>query len=213
MKPHRLPRSGSSAFALLLAIAVLLSAAACDDLDDALTLTPEELAERIRANTPTELPPVTTEGLNTMGAYIHTDTGRVLFVASGVDRPEVAMAESLDCRAFENYRYESNGYISATGTYCRRPEIGDDRLLSVIFGHIAQDSTIMYVNYSKDRSDIGRVYTLTSESTAEHEILRYDESSRIFSGTFSGRLVNRAPPYDTIEVTDGRFDVTYGVTP
>ena len=197
----------------LLTLALLLSAAACDK--DPLTLSPEELAERIRANTPTELPPITTTGANTMGAYIHTDTGRVLFVASGVDRPETALAESLDCEAFNNLLYANNNYLSVRGIYCRRPEIGDDRRISMGFGYFAPDSVQISLSYDPDDWTNGPDYWTRefSQSGIEYEILRDDRQARVFSGTFSGYLLNRAPPYDTLQITDGRFDVTYGITP
>ena len=99
-------------FAALLLTAVLL-AASCDKTP--LSATPEELAEAIRAATPAELPPVTTAGLNTMGAYVHTDTGRVLFVASGVDRPETALAASLDCEPFNSLMNRELGSVTARG--------------------------------------------------------------------------------------------------
>ena len=201
---------------------ILLTASSCDQ--DPLTTTPEELAEQIRRNTPTELPPITTSGENTMGAWIYPQPGSplhdlagdsILFVASGVDRPETALATSLDCDAFDNFLFQSNDYIEASGTYCRRPEILDDRLIYIGFGYIAPDSAQIAFSYSEDcnSSSINYWTRAFSDSNIEYEILLDNRGLRIFSGSFSGYLLNRSPPYDTLRITNGRFDVTYGVTP
>ncbi len=204
--------------------AVLLSAASCDK--DPLSLSPEELADRIRANTPTELPPITMTGANTMGAYIHPQpgsplweqAGRVdsfLFVASGVDRPETALAESLDCGAFNNYLIKSTSWISVQGIYCRRPEIGDDRFIALNFGYLPKDSVQLALNVSLRKALSMTNYWTREFSGADmnYTILRDDRATGVLSGTFSGQVLNRASPYDTVEITDGRFDITYGVTP
>ncbi len=204
--------------------AILLSAASCDK--DPLSLSPEELAARIRANTPTELPPITMTGANTMGAYIHPQpgsplweqAGRVdsfLFVASGVDRPETALAESLDCGAFNNYLKQSSGWTSIIGTYCARPEINDPKRISVTFSLVTSDSAEVYLNYTKDEYDIGNRYWSHGlvKSSVSYNITRDDRTAQIISGTFATRVINRAAPFDTVDITDGRFDVTYGVTP
>ncbi len=206
----------------LLAAAVQI--ASCDK--DPFTVSPEELAEQIRRNTPTELPPVTTVGANTMGAWIHPQpgsplweqAGRVdsfLFVASGVDRPETALAESLDCEAFNNYLKESNGWISTSGRYCRRPEIDDSREMILNFGLVHTDSVEQSFIYIRDKNSSGINYWTRNfqDNRIEYKILLDNRQISTLSGTFSGRLINRAPPHDTLCITLGRFDVTYGITP
>ncbi|MFK8056400.1 MAG: hypothetical protein AB8F78_09805 [Saprospiraceae bacterium] len=201
---------------------ILLTASSCDQ--DPLTTTPEELAEQIRRNTPTELPPITTSGENTMGAWIHPQPGSplhdlegdsILFVASGVDRPETALATSLDCAAFNNLLQESSGWISVQGRYCRRPEIDDDRQISLNFGLVTPDSVELKLIYTQFSGDRGLNYWTRgfSNSQLEYEVSNDNRSENILSGTFSGQLINRALPYDTILVDNGRFDVTYGTTP
>ena len=193
-------------------LAMALVASSCDKTP--LSTTPEELADAIRAATPTELPPITTAGLNTMGAYAHTDTGRVLFVASGVDRPETALAASLDCEPFNNYLFLSNDYLSVGGVYCERPEIGDRRRINMTLGYIRPDSIQLSLIYSNGSKQAQSYWTRAfPRSRIAYTILRDDRDSRILSGTFSGTAVNRDPPYDTLRISDGRFDVTYGVTP
>ena len=201
---------------------ILLTASSCDQ--DPLTTTPEELAEQIRRNTPTELPPITASGENTMGAWVHPQPGSplydltgdsILFVASGVDRPETALATSLDCAAFNNFLQESTGWISVQGIYCRRPEIDDDRDIGLNFGLINQDSIELKFDYEHSKLDSRVLYWSRdfSQSVISSNILIDNREERVLSGTFSGRLINRSPPYDTLLITDGRFDVTYGVTP
>ena len=206
----------------LFSITLLLTASSCDQ--DPLTTTPEELAEQIRRNTPTALPPITTSGENTMGAWIHPQPGSplhdlegdsILFVASGVDRPETALATSLDCDAFNNFLFESNQSIGVSGQYCRRPEIDDPRRLS--FGiEYYQDSLQVFFRYSP--SQIGQdirywIAPPLRESAITLDLLRDDRNAGVLSSEFFGSLINRAAPHDTIKITKGRFDVTYGTTP
>ncbi|MFK8056399.1 MAG: hypothetical protein AB8F78_09800 [Saprospiraceae bacterium] len=201
---------------------ILLTVSSCDQ--DPLTTTPEELAEQIRRNTPTELPPITTSGENTMGAWIHPQPGSplhdqagdsILFVASGVDRPETALATSLDCAAFDNLLFQSNNYLSVDGNFCRRPEIGDDRDMSLIFGFIEPDSIQVFFNIQPSKVESNKSYWKIPLviSSINYTILKDDRNNSVFSGQFSGRIINRSPPYDTLQISQGRFDVTYGTTP
>ena len=209
---------------LLFVPSLIIGLSACDS--DPFTLSPEELAEQIRRNTPTELPPITTVGANTMGAWIHPQpgsplweqAGRVdsfLFVASGVDRPETALAESLDCEAFNNYLFESKNLISIQGQYCERPEIGDSRNLASNFSYIEPDSVELFFSYVSDASSRSINYWTRgfSQSEIEYKVLLNDQDDRILAAIYSGYLIHRAPPYDTLRITQGRFDVTYGITP
>jgi hypothetical protein len=204
----------------LVLLLLSLVAPACQD-DDPFTLSAEELAEQIRRNTPTELPPITTSGENTMGAWIHPQPGSplhdlagdsILFVASGVDRPETALAESLDCNAFNNFHYLSTRSIFSSGKYCSRPEIGDERELELSFGYFYPDSARVLFFYEDTDA-----FTYRSESIGLggiiYDILLDNRSENVISGTFSGALINRSSPYDTIRVSTGRYDVTYGITP
>ena len=213
----------TSRFLLALTAVILLTASSCED-DDPFTLSEQELADRIRANTPTELPPITTTGENTMGAWIHPQPGSplhdlegdsILFVASGVDRPETALATSLDCDAFDNYLFQSKNLISVQGQFCERPEIGDVRNLSSNFSFVQPDSVEIFFGYVGDRSSRSINYWTRGfvNSQITYTILLDDQQSRVFSGRFSGRLINRAEPFDTLRITAGRFDVTYGITP
>ena len=193
--------------ALPLLFFTILLAAACEYSE-------ADLADDIRARTPTELPPATTHGANTMGAYVHTDTGRVLFVASGVDRPETNLAASLDCNAFDNMWFRSSNFVSVRGLYCNREEIGDYRRMRMTFKYKYPDSAVLIFQYSSMLSSLPeRYWNNYPDASLNYEITRDDREARVLSGTFAGRLLNRDPPYDTLVVTDGRFDVTYGVTP
>ena len=115
-----------------------------------------------------------------MGAWIHPQPGSplhdlegdsILFVASGVDRPETALAESLDCDAFDNNLQESTGWISVQGIYCERPEIDDRRFMGLNFGLINTDSvelSFLYLNsqFSPEQNYWTRSFTESNtEST------------------------------------------------
>ena len=207
--------------ALVYAVAISLLTTACED-EDPFTTSPEELAEQIRRNTPTSLPPVTTEGLNTMGAWIHPQPGTelhriegdsFLFVASGVDRPETALAESLDCEAFENFFFESRQVFGISGTYCRRPEISDTRQMSLGLQIYSSDSIQCFFIRDEFSGDRGSNYWVDSSSNFLINRTRTSQDPNVLSATFMGRLINRAAPFDTLKVSSGRFDVTYGITP
>ena len=126
-----MPRSSPKLALCASLLAAVSLATACGK--DPLGTSPEAEAARIRADTPTELPPVTTEGAMTMGAYVETDTGRVLFVASGVERVDPIGSSLTDCDPFQNWRYESSSLISVDGRWCARPEAGDPRSQSLVF--------------------------------------------------------------------------------
>jgi len=203
--PH--PLQLVSTFSISIFVGCLILFTACLEL--------EPLETRIERDTPTELPPITTEGLRTMGAYIQTDTGRLLFVASGVNRPEVALAESVSCNSFNNIHKLSTDKIAVTGIYCRRSEIGDDRRMTLSFNYLPTDSVQLYFSYSPDKYSRGSNYWTrgTEKDNIKFTILRHDREMRILSGTFSGYLINRDVPFDTIRVTDGRFDIIHGEVP
>ncbi len=170
----------------------------------------------IRKATPTELPPITTSGENTMGAWVETDTGRVLFVASGVDRlSDPGDVQSIDCDPFQNWRYESQEYISITGRWCPRPEIGDDR--SMWMQVLISDSGPLYASFIYDvRGGSTRWYESSKvgeDSDFNFTVTDHDTESRHLSGLFNGILFNKKAPFDTILIADGRFDTFYGSTP
>jgi len=147
-----------------------------------------------------------------MGAYIHTDTGRVLFVASGVERPDPIGAGSTDCEAFQNYRYLDERFVGIVGKWCPRPEIGDFRRMALGISKYDSDSLVMFFSYKPSPAEDNQVYFAT-QSSISYEPLHENASDQAISGEFSYTAANRDPPYDTILVTDGRFDVTYGLTP
>ncbi len=181
-----------------------------------LTSCTKDEVKEIRKATPTELPPITTSGENTMGAWVETDTGRVLFVASGVDRlSDPGDVQSIDCDPFQNWRYESQEYISIDGRWCPRPEIGDYR--SMWMHILMYDSGPQYTSFTYDvRGGSTRRYASSKvgeDSDFNIEITGHDTESRHVSGIFDGMLFNKEEPFDTIVVADGRFDTFYGSTP
>ena len=203
---------------------VLFSASSCEGNDPFID-TPEEEAARILANTPTELPPITTTGENTMGAWIipqpgselalEAGTDSILFVASGVERIDPIGASSTDCNAFQNYRYESQGYVSIRGVWCPRPEISmpEEQALQIR----VHDWGTAVLRYSYDDNGSSSLHRLKYESDTifrnSYNLSRDDVIERILSGQFNAKLGRTEAPFDTIIIRNGRLDVTYGSTP
>ena len=152
-----------------------------------------------------------------MGAYLQTDTGRILFVASGVERIDPIGASSTDCNPFQNHRYESQNYVSILGRWCTRPEIGDDKELTLSFSLFDDGRALVSCGIDLDGGSSLNELKYKSDTlyTPQYEILLDDESERILSATFSAELYGwyNTSDRDTIQITDGRLDVTYGSTP
>ena len=196
----------------LLAI-VPCSAASCVD-DDPFGISPEAQADRIRAHTPTELPPVTTEGAMTMGAYVETDTGRVLFVASGVERVDPIGSSSTDCDPFDAYRSESDSFIVVVGWWCSRPEVGDARQQTLIFYRYSDGQYQVFYSIQQDPGYTRRIrYASDTLDDSRVDVLLNDTINRTLAATFSAELYGQDGRDDTIDVTDGRLDVRYGRIP
>ena len=194
---------------LSLLAACVLSAASCDDLTDDGELMPGgDLVAYIRAQTPTELPPATQVGANTMGAYVHTDTGRVLFVASGIERPDPIGAESTDCPGTQTLSKED--WIDVLGRWCPRPEIGDPRAMTL--GVTIYSSRMPSLTFSYDSRVIGsakQFYQFTPTSPPAVAVDYHDPNDRVIAGTFSGTIYNEKDATDSLLITDGRFDMRY----
>lgn len=87
--------------------------------------------------------------------------------------------------------------------------------MNLSFGFIYPDSSRLFFRYEDLKNDYAVNYTSQSLSIDDliFQITTDDRGKQILSGSFSGLVVNRTLPYDTLLITDGRFDVTYGVTP
>ena len=177
----------------------------------------EQLARRIERHTPTELPPITSIGANTMGAYVTVDGERHLFVASGVDRNESVGSISADCKPFNNYLYQESGDIVVAGVWCSRPEI--ERPLQMDMGILFPtkgDSLGMRFGIDYDGVLGNRRVSYGSyghDVEINLDLAMLDTITQLVAGTFSGYVLNFDNIKDTAFITEGRFDVRYGVTP
>ncbi|MFK8057711.1 MAG: hypothetical protein AB8F78_16410 [Saprospiraceae bacterium] len=207
-----------------LVVTVILTASSCEGNDPFIN-TPEEEAARILANTPTELPPITTTGENTMGAWIilqpgselalEAGTDSILFVASGVERIDPIGASSTDCDAFQNFRYESQGYVDILGRWCPRPEIGDPKWLTLGFLRFDNDRVMVTasIDLNGGRTVDSKKFRNDSIGISHFSVLLDDATNRILSATFSGELYGWDNTSDTIQIESGRLDARYGITP
>ena len=212
-----MPRSSPKLALYASLLAAVSLATACDK--DPLGTSPEAQADRIRANTPTELPPVTTEGAMTMGAYVETDTGRVLFVASGVERVDPIGSSSTDCDPFDAYRRDSGKFVVIRGWWCSRPEIGDPRQQSLaLIRYDGGRSQLFYIIHEDTRSTKAVNYISDTLEVGEVEFIRNDSVNRVMSARFSATLYvddgfDGGVNGDTIRIVDGRVDASYGFVP
>ena len=206
---------------------LLVTLCSCTPEEDPFINTDEERAAAIRAATPTELPPVTTVGAGTMGAYIIPTPGSelhrlagedtILFVASGVERGGSIGTISTSCRPFQNWRFESTGQISILGNWCPRPEIDIEHSQVLIF-NLLNDSeggvfgSIFYA-YSATGSSLDEIkFRNDSVPITRINLLRNDQSSAILSVRFSESAF-ALDSSDSVKIEMARLDATYGSTP
>lgn len=145
-----------------------------------------------------QLPPITTTGAMTFGCKIN---GKVFVPRDGRGKP------GLYCQ-YVNLGTDSGGgwYLNIPATDWRpNPPKGvnieTDSLLveqgtSYIFKKLKGNPHAFYDN--------GEVFDASGELT----ILKFDQTNRILSGTFFFTGTN-ASTGQTVEVTDGRFDIRY----
>ncbi len=193
--------------ALLLLACLLALAAGCEKEGNPILKNGGDLAAYIRAQTPTALPPITQTGANTMGAYVHTDTGRVLFVASGIERPDPIGGESTDCPGWQNARFDAE--IAILGRWCPRPEIGDSRTMLLGMNFLNNQEIIAYFRYQPGvAGKIVKTYLSKKKTVATSNVLN-NAIKQTISGSFTGTLYYDKNPSDSILITDGRFDMSY----
>ena len=161
------------------------------------------------------LPPITQNGANTFGCYIdqllfiprngdgtfNNSDPAIIFWGGGIDNNY----NELDAHDYKSDKTASlllhiqelneNGI----GTYIIDESNGQR-------GIDGLDHTFMHCRVW--RNDIGNYQNyLSFENSGTVIITNYSNSSGIISGTFSGSLRNYQEPHDTIQVTQGRFDI------
>lgn len=198
----------------------------CDD--DEFTA-PTDYIERMRWEYPRRLPDINDDGEAVFGANVVTDTGIVLYVASGVDRNGGFFGpyRGEGCLAYQNIAFDT-AYraLSIQSRYCARPEIGDPRSMNM--GLTVSDTGRHHLYFTYDENQLGyrangRTYTnggLPADAVQVRYLKRdtvlnssggYSKGHVTMAGVFSAMLVEQELRRDTIWVRDGRFSCRVGV--
>jgi len=150
--------------------------------------------------TPAErsLPAITTEGLNTFGCYIDGE-----------------LFGPLDSPGFARDPIDAVYWTNGTGSFqVRCTEINknnnSEKIINVVNSFFEEGTYEMpyfdggYIDFNSPEGIL--FYGIDTLSPSSLEILRFDQEQAIVSGTFYFTAI--AEDYsDTINVTDGRFDV------
>lgn len=181
----------------------MISLNSCSKDDDE-PLTPEQ-----------QLPPITTTGANTFGCLIDG----VLFVPrNGTDVNDYAMffwggyPSSTDYYEIDIRDYKSEHTASllihlqsvhqqGTGQY----NVKESNGFSNIDGN---NHTYMHCRIWRPNINNYQWY-LSFNNSGVVNITKYDFINHIISGTFSGKVRNYYLPHDTIQITNGRFDIDW----
>tara|TARA_Y100001972_G_scaffold82176_1_gene100010 strand:- start:583 stop:1215 length:633 start_codon:yes stop_codon:yes gene_type:complete len=170
------------------------------------------------------LPPITEEGLNTFGCFVD---GVLLLPVDGIpgfgsgrrafgidfDFMKDSLINShrppyFAVRCSDNMQNTGPDYIyiyipslSSSGTYIIGQSNGYQGIDSPPNPHV-------FVNvYDQDNNG---TRFLSFENSGEVIISRFDTINTVISGTFELSLVDSDTKTDTIEVTEGRFDINWG---
>jgi hypothetical protein len=172
------------------------------------------------------LPPITMTGLNTFGCYIEgqlltprhkvgdlfIDTNRALRYMNSGQPPNNAFNEII---VYDN-KSENKGSMSihipsiheaGEGIYsilesnCEWGSFEANPTINVICGLWEENSQGETIN--------SRVYC-SIDNSGKLIIKRYNYNQKIVSGTFSFKAINQDDSTDTIEITQGRFDINWG---
>jgi hypothetical protein len=160
------------------------------------------------------LPPETQTGANTFGTVIRnqvwTTNGRYCYNQYGNCR-ENPLAN------YYNYDTPNNGalrlsadrviYKGLTKTSSESFEISFYRnFTGTGIYHLKNVDTLFNVQYSDNMNN--KFYQLLNErETFELNVIKFDTVAKIISGKFSGKLFNESELNDSINITNGRFDI------
>jgi len=149
------------------------------------------------------MPAATQNGSNTMGAYINSALWipELSFNGTGIDAacslPLLSISGMANTRDHQNKTgltiYIRN--FSGVGAYALNASAYG------ITGNTAECSTAVNKNYITDSLHQGKVV-----------ITKFDINKHIVSGTFQINLINTQSTTDSLNISGGRFDVTYPLT-
>ena len=143
---------------------------------------------------PEELPPITTTGENTSGCLVNGE----VWLPAGPDRYNRGVDENTGQFIFtaSKARYQNDGIYEIVG----------------LNGTVSVSSRVtknFFLSCSTSSETLFTGYRMDSVFDNSLEFLRIDTEANIASGTFEFTAVNEYPPYDTVHVTQGRFDFNY----
>ena len=142
---------------------------------------------------PEELPPITTTGENTFGCLVNGE----VWLPAGPDRYNRGFDEGTGyflfwaVRRFNNF--EDNEMIGLSG--------------KVLLSDPASVEEVR-ITYSKNIEKDLSFYESDS-SFAKITFQELDTEQDVAAGSFEGFVINENPPFDTIRITQGRFDFNY----
>jgi len=158
-----------------------------------------------------QLPPISQTGANTFGCIIN---GKVLIPKDGIGVPQpkgisvkyrgnknfiIDVANLKDINGDRIYLYVNN--LTSTGAYSFGLSNGENDLtFEPNFPHC----WVRTFNTTN-----GGIRYFSNTNTGTITITRFDEDNHIVSGTFKITVFNENNPNETIEITEGRFDVNW----
>ncbi|WP_435412371.1 hypothetical protein [Psychroserpens mesophilus] len=161
------------------------------------------------------LPPITQNGANTFGCYIDqllfiprdgdgtfsTNDNAMIFWGGGIDN---------DYNEIDVHDYNSEKTASLL---MHIQGLHDNGIASYIVNESNGQNGIDGLNHTYMhcrvwRKDVGNYQNyLSYENSGNITITSFNLYSGIISGTFSGSVRNYQEPHDTIQITQGRFDI------
>ena len=158
-----------------------------------------------------QLPPITQNGANTFGCIIN---GEVLIPKDGIGIPQprgltiarrpnknfiIDAANLKDTSGDRIYIYIYN--LTSTGTYSFGLSNGEEDLT------FKPDFPYCWVRTFDTTTGGIRYFSNTDSGTIT--ITKLDTVNKIVSGTFRLTVFNKDNPHETIEISDGRFDINW----
>ena len=170
---------------------------------------------------PDKLPDATMVGANTAGCYIH---GKLIIPKNGINSTsgfpvfglEYVVGPNFVSSMFNDYFVLKIINLKSQGL-SYNIYIQMNSLSNGIGNFIINQSNGLYYSDGPNNPQIivsevnGTISTgkrfLSSPASGIMKITRFDYVNKIYSGTFTCTLYNSQNPSETIQVTDGRFDI------
>lgn len=148
------------------------------------------------------LPPITSQGLNTVGCKID---GKVWVPYSKTSFPEFMSSVAR----FANWRYNFSGY--------QIDDVNSDNSIRISVGSIINDSLFLLDKFIKDKNFIAyfpksipqnHIFITTNPNKDYFKILKLDTLHKIISGIFECTVVDTLTNEKHI-ITEGRLDLRF----